>query len=104
MATVFVYHRHHVHLKVLPRGGETVVTGLDGGGGFQLSVPEPFQPSTGGRDPFLRTPSRPSLASWPKVGEEPRAVTGQVQATYTSPLDGISQEPHNVVAFCSPRP
>ena len=49
------------------------------------------------------TPSRPSLASWPKVGGEgSRAVTGAgAGATYTSPFDSISQEPHNVVAFCS---
>lgn len=50
------------------------------------------------------TPSRPSLAPLEQGGggSHSRAVTGAGAGCHLhSPLDGISQEPHNVVAFCS---
>lgn len=39
------------------------------------------------------------LASWPEVGGGPRAALGQAPP-HPSPLDGVSQEPHDVVPFC----
>lgn len=73
------------------------------GWGLSLACPSHSSQAQEAETPFLRGHPAGPLASWPpRWGRASRAVTGAgAGATYTSPFDGISQEPHNVVAFCS---